>query len=209
MLSLEVQHTKERLSLLFFWRDLTGQNRENEALLLLDTLEDRFVNPVAIAMKVHMTRIYDQWRNREMKGVHTALFSKKEENLSTTELYFKAYTIRFLTSYGDKERLGMIRLYEICIARHFLPAYHALASCYREMNRTPEIQRTFLDILEIGVSFDCFSCIATLADVLYMSHVGWSAPQENDPVVVMCVRAARLGVCVAKDRCRMHKWAYQ
>lgn len=211
--SLEIQHRRKAAYACFFSLGLTGINEERKALLLLDSLEDRFVNPVVIAMRAQLAHlnlvsdmVYYRIRHEEMIKARDLLYSRKEEELSDIELYFKAFVLEteFISPDCAWEKFEILRMYEMSVANTFLPSFIRLARllCSSFYDIRDTITTTFEDVMEKGIALGCYSCIEFQADYLYARFDFDGRKKSN-------IKAAKLGVSLAIGRCLIHEWDYK
>lgn len=175
--------------------------------MLLDSLEDRFLNPVVMAMLVHLNPVSDRIRHEEMRKVRDLLCSRKEEELSEIELYFKAFVLDFTFSGCMRDHSEIIRLYKVGVADTFLPSFIGLARRLYEIRKIPETTTTLTDVMEKGDALGCYSCTVLLAAYFYMKP-DWDCMSQSDkhPAAVMNIKASKLGVSRAIGRCLAHGW---
>lgn len=212
ILSKDFQYRRENAYTCFFSYTVSGINQNKKALLLLDSLEDRFLNPVVIAMLAELTCVSDRIRHEEMRKARDLLRSRKEEELSMIELYFKGRTLDLTYAGSTRDRSEIIRIYEICVINNFLPSFNRLICRLYTIRHTAELEIRMMDVMEKGVALGCYSCINLLANHLYIRHNQDMSSTLNDdkhPVAVMNIKAAQLGETLAINRCESHGWDYK
>ena len=177
--------------------------------MLLDSLEDRFLNLVVMTMLVHLNPVSGRIRYEEIRKVRDLLCSRKEEELSEIELYFKAFVLDFTFSGCMRDHSEIIRPYKVGVADNFLPSFIGLARQLYEIRTIPERTTTLTDVLEKGDALGCYSCTVLLADYLYMKFDWYSMSKSyKHHTAVMNIKAAKLGVSLAIGRCLAHGWDY-
>jgi len=169
--SLEIQRRRAVAYSGYFSHTLTGINKDSEALLILGTLEDRFINPVVIAMLADLNMVSFEIRCDDMEKARNLFGLRKEDELSSIERHLKARVIE--SNRKRIERFEVIRLYEMGVADNFLPSFSALVICLYAMPRTTENVTRLIGVMEKGAKLGCCTCRELLANEQRFNICNW------------------------------------
>lgn len=169
--SLEIQQRREIAYASYFSYTLTGINKDDEALLVLGTLEDRFINTVVIAMLADLNLGSVEIRCDDMRKARDLFGLRKEDELSSIELHLKARVLE--SNFVRIERFEVIRLYEMGVADNFLPSFSALIMCLYGVPRTTENVTRLIGVMEKGAKLGCYTCRVLLANEHRYNSLHW------------------------------------
>lgn len=170
-------------------------DKNERCYALLTKLEDRNVSGLVLS---RIAQALPESERSEMvlylKGAFIRLKAEPEDQLSTEELYFMAWTLLNLRV-KRKNVKEICRLLEVCVARGYEPGIHRLAQVY--LNRG--MRKEAIEIYEKGCSLGHRASMYELAVIMPLG-----SPRKK----TLLIQAASLNHAMAMHICDINQWPY-